>query len=161
MSIPIVVILIWWALSVIPLVKNINKRKASKSGYCYGFMDMGQVLPVVKIGLSSDKHSRLRSHKTAAPFGILTLFNIKVRDRAYTEQYLHTRYALCRLKTYGLLDNEWFLLLPTMVLDFIIIQLLLDFSFETLVRCVGMLLYYVMHVFLILVLTTTFIAVML
>lgn len=75
-----------------------------RKGYLYGFADVGQLIPTIKIGREGDKGSRLASHRTAAPFGLMVFFNIAVKDAHYAERYLHRRYQKFRIRR----NNEWF-----------------------------------------------------
>lgn len=96
---------------------NVIESKG-RSGYIYCFFDLGTIIPAVKIGRETEKGSRLRQHKTAAPLGIVCLYNVKAKDTVYTESYLHSRYAITRFRS-----NEWFLITPLILFDLILIRL--------------------------------------
>jgi len=100
--------------------KNKSRRinRVRGGGYIYAFSDIGIILPVVKIGRSADQNSRLRSHRTAAPFGIFVWWNVKVPDEVHGERVFHDHYAGLR---YHL---EWFLFSPKMLVEFILIRLI-------------------------------------
>lgn len=94
------------------------KEKSGRGGYIYCFFDLGTVVPAVKIGRETEKGSRLRQHKTAAPLGIVCLYNVRAKDAVYTESYLHSRYAVTRFKS-----NEWFSITPLILFDMILLRI--------------------------------------
>lgn len=140
------VYILYWFLNLIPLLRNLKTRKAYKQkGYVYGFTDVGYVLPFIKIGLSKYEDSRMSSHRTAAAMGTILYLNLEVKDRRYVESYLHTHYKLFRLKTYGLIDNEWFIMLPHMLLDMLVIRMVYQFSLRTILICLGITIAYTLQ----------------
>lgn len=113
-------ILAFW--NVKRLKRHFRRYKHRKrQGYIYVFADIGQVVPAVKIGRGSDDRSRLRSHQTAAPFGLLTIANFRVNDAVYVEKVLHYRYRQTRVSK----RNEWFLVLtPVMMYELFFMRML-------------------------------------
>jgi hypothetical protein len=114
----------WCAVSGVVAVWNVYRisrecrriRQRKRGGYVYIFYDVGQLIPVIKIGRGSNATDRLRAHRTAAPFGLVTLANIRVRDAVHAEAALHRRYQRVRVSA----RNEWFLVLtPVMVFELV------------------------------------------
>lgn len=95
-----------------------RKERRGRKGYIYAFTDIGQLLPVVKIGRASDAHQRLSAHRTAAPFGLVTYCIAEVADDVYAEGYLHQRYAHRRISS----RNEWFWMTPVMFWELVLIR---------------------------------------
>jgi hypothetical protein len=108
------------ALVRYPRLRYLMQRREIKDreGWIYCFGDKGQIIPVVKIGRSSDEKSRLSSHNTAAPFGMWVYFNFPVNDAVYVERLLHQRYKFAHLRL------EWFFILtPLMLFEIILLRL--------------------------------------
>ena len=100
-------------LRQVELRRNLKKRvQGGRSGYIYVFSDKGQILPTVKIGRETSKGSRMRSHRTAAPFGCIVWCNFWVGDSVYAENYLHDRYRWMRVRK----DGEWFFVINLLML---------------------------------------------
>lgn len=140
-----------WLFRLPYVLKCLNTRKRTKrSGYVYAFTDIGQLLPLVKIGLASDDTGRLLSHKTAAPLGIVVFYNTRVIDRVHAERTLHGLNPLTRIKnlTLGKINNEWFILTPDMVLDICVIRLYGDFSLRSFNICLLIIFHYCVKLYL-------------
>lgn len=104
---PLLVVVLWWVLDVIfevRYVRSLTDRRGKE--YIYFFTDKGQPFPLVKIGRASDVTSRLRAHRTGAPFGIKVFLIIRVHNSVKVEAELHHRYAHMRLRK----NFEWFFL---------------------------------------------------
>ena len=88
-------------LLVLARLHNLKRRlklyQRRRRGYIYGFTDKGQLLPLVKIGRATDPVQRMRSHKTAAPFGLFVFFILRVPDDVQAERSLHELYARWRV----------------------------------------------------------------
>lgn len=106
------------ASNVYHLRLSMQRMKRGKAGYIYAFMDVGQVLPVVKIGRAKDVEQRLAAHRTAAPFGLLVVCRFKVRDAVRAETMLHHRYHAYRVRKSG----EWFWLTPHILLELVFLN---------------------------------------
>lgn len=92
-----------------------------RSGFIYIFSDIGQIIPVVKIGRETSQGSRLRAHKTAAPFGMITWCNVYVSDAVAAEAYMHRRYRMWRVSN----RNEWFFIVnPFTFIDILLLRFL-------------------------------------
>lgn len=106
-------------LRQVELRRNLKKRlQGGRRGYIYAFSDIGQLLPTIKIGRETEKGSRMRSHRTAAPFGCIVWCNFWVGDSVYAESYLHERYRWYRINS----RFEWFFILnPLMLIDLILL----------------------------------------
>jgi len=85
-------------------------EQKGRGGYLYGFSDIGQLLPVIKIGRETEQAARLLQHRTAAPFGLHIWFSTYVPDTVYAEWFLHQRYSGQRYNKRA----EWFYLTPVM-----------------------------------------------
>lgn len=107
-------------MTFVSLSKRITGSKYSRKGWVYGFYDFGSLVPAIKIGRSSSEKGRLRSHKTAAPWGILTCFNIQVKDAIHAERQFHDLLQDVRVSN----RNEWFYLTPR----FLCLIILLKFT---------------------------------
>lgn len=108
-------------LSYPQITRDLNSvQQRGRAGYLYAFFDVGSAVPAVKIGRETRKASRLASHKTAAPLGIVTLFNFSVKDAVAAERYLHQRYAGLRLSQ----RNEWFCVSPSLLVELILLAML-------------------------------------
>lgn len=107
------------ALVRYPRLRYLMNRKEvnGRSGHIYGFGDIGQIIPLIKIGRSSDEKSRLSSHNTAAPFGMIVYFNFPVNDAVYVERLLHQRYKFAHA------NREWFFILtPLMLFEILLLR---------------------------------------
>jgi hypothetical protein len=106
-------------LRQIELRRNLSKKAISgRRGYIYAFSDIGQIVPTLKIGRETEKGSRMRSHRTAAPFNVIVWCNFYVPDSVAAEAYLHNYYRWMRVSRH----NEWFYVLnPLMLIDLIIL----------------------------------------
>ena len=91
-----------------------------RRGAIYGFTDLGQLMPVVKIGRAKHPQERLKAHRCAAPFGLFTYFILRVPNDRQAEYALHTLYARWRVRKSG----EWFWLTPLMLLDLFLLRLM-------------------------------------
>jgi hypothetical protein len=94
------------------------KRRHGKAGYIYSFFDVGNIVPAIKIGRETNADERLRSHRTAAPLGIVTVSHFKVRDAVYAEAYLFNRYKHLRLHP----RREWFFVTLDMLWTLILLS---------------------------------------
>lgn len=101
------------------LSRSLDRRGRGKTGYLYAFYDVGSIIPAVKIGREAKRGSRLASHNTAAPLGLVVLFNFKVNNDVEAERYLHDRYGGQRL----LKRKEWFVATPRLLLDCLLLRL--------------------------------------
>lgn len=116
-----IVSFLWAFLGMFNIWRNFRKRvERGRKGYIYAFTDLGQLLPVVKIGRASDADQRLSSHRTAAPFGLIVYCIAEVADDVYAENFLHRRHASWRISS----RNEWFWMTPVMFWELILIRIL-------------------------------------
>lgn len=107
------------SVNLFDLVYHVReKEKRGRKGYIYVFTDVGQLLPVVKIGRANNPEQRLAAHKTAAPFGLFVYCIARVDDDVYTERWLHKRYDRWRVSK----KNEWFWMTPVMFYEFMIMR---------------------------------------
>jgi hypothetical protein len=121
---PIIILLgyILLALARYPNLRYRLQRKEvnGRAGYLYVCSDKLQLLPTAKIGRESEKGSRLRSHRTAAPWGLRVWANFAVPDAVAAERLLHQRYATARVSK----NNEWFVFLtPLMFFEILLLRL--------------------------------------
>ncbi len=84
----------------------IGYAKRRPKGYIYYFR--GDSMLTVKIGRTKNVLSRLRSHRTANPYGIEILGVVPVWDDVYAERHIHEMFADQRVSS----KNEWFYLSP-------------------------------------------------
>ena len=97
---------------------NRGRRFAGSHGYVYFISLRGQSVPTVKVGLTNNYLQRLATHKTTAPHGIKVWLIIKVPNMFYVEKELHRRYKRYRF------NGEWFLLVPQIFIDMVILILM-------------------------------------
>lgn len=118
------VLSVYTLLSVLifmPFMRNsLRKKKGGSSGYIYYFTDIGQLLPVVKIGRTNNLKRRLREHNTGAPFGMFVYCSFLVYDDSHAERYIHTRYDHLRIRPNG----EWYWLTPNVLIEILLLKLL-------------------------------------
>ena len=91
-----------------------------RDGFIYVFSQVGQIVPVIKVGRETTKGSRIASHKTASPFGVFVWCTIPVKDAVYAERIFHERYSRYRVTR----SNEWFYLFsPLMFIELLLLRL--------------------------------------
>ncbi len=86
------------------LVKWTRSRRGRNNGYIYFFRGRREAIWQVKIGRTNNLTSRLRSHRTANPFGIELLAAFRTCDDVKAERILHGMFARNRISA----RNEWF-----------------------------------------------------
>lgn len=85
---------------------EVGYAKRRPRGYIYYFRGTNKLL--VKIGRTKNLLSRLRSHRTANPYGIVVLGVVPVYDDVEAEKAIHSMFSVQRVSR----RNEWFYLSP-------------------------------------------------
>lgn len=87
-------------------------------GYIYFFRGKREAFWHVKIGRAVDPVARLRSHRTANPYGVHVLGVLCVANDVVAEKLIHTRFASSRISR----RNEWFTLTPRLWLYILLVR---------------------------------------
>lgn len=96
----------------------VSGTKRRKYEYIYVFRGGREAFWRVKIGRTNNLLSRLRSHRTANPFGIVVLMAFKTSDSVEAERFLHDEFSYSRIST----RNEWFTLNPRLLLSMVLLN---------------------------------------
>lgn len=81
-----------------------RSKRGRNNGYIYFFRGRREAIWQVKIGRTNNLRNRLRSHRTANPFGIELLAAFRTSDDVRAEAILHKMFAQNRISS----RNEWF-----------------------------------------------------
>lgn len=84
--------------------KELGATTRNPGGYIYAFRGRNEDTNFIKIGRAKNPLQRLRSHRTANPFGVEVLCVVGVKNDVKAERYLHTRFDANRISR----NNEWF-----------------------------------------------------